>query len=111
MQGPIAAGLGALVALGAPTSPGIQFRRIENGFLMTYTLVKEGPFHGGALMGQPLPLPAGAPEGLAAALSALPHVHRTEVFVKDAADALPHLTVAMASLEKLSKMSSGGFFM
>ena len=37
-------------------------------------------------LGHALPLPAGAPPGMAQALSALPHVHKVEVFVKDAAE-------------------------
>jgi len=104
-QSPMAMGLGMLVA-GIGQTPGVMIRRIENGFLMTYNEVKETSVG----LGNALPLPAGAPPGMAQALAALPHVHKVEVFVKDAAEALPHLQTAMASMEKMSKMNHGGFF-
>jgi len=102
-------GMSAFLTLGGPSTPTITFRRIENGFIMTYNEVKE--VKEAALgMSQALPLPAGAPPGLAQALSAMPHVHRVEIFVRDAAEALSHLQAAMTSLEKLSKLPGGGFF-
>lgn len=122
------------IGLAVPTSPAapssqIIFRKIENGFLLSYLQMKDSVQHPHPVETPSLPRVIAKPvdpnsqeaiaeairQTIAAAEQAMraPHRHmrRIEVFVKDHAEAAPHLQDAMESAERVAKLGAGALFL
>lgn len=120
-------GLAVPMPQGTPSSQ-ILFRKIDNGFLLSYLQIKEAPLHPHP-MEIPTPKVVARPvdpksnEAIQAAqameaaqiekaiLAPHRHMRRIEVFVKDHLEAASHLQDAMESAERIAKLGPGALYL